>query len=154
MDLTDPRIVSCQRYLSAVDEQRFLNWQSEFGKFSQRELSLEESMALLHPVHYQDRPLADQVRGSRTFGAEVIHTGQRCQSALFWGYDCMLPLDLSLVSDHSFPWSLGGPTVVENKIFLCQLHNQLKGNDVHAYPWEMGEPDWLGPTLGRIARIL
>lgn len=53
-----------------------------------------------------------------------------------------------------FPYSLGGQTVAENRITLCQWHNRLKGSDVHLYPWELPLGSWVEKVLLNIAAHL
>jgi hypothetical protein len=72
-----------------------------------------------------------------------------CSCSLIWGYPCHLTRP-QVVADHVFPYSFGGPSTGDNKIFLCGLHNSVKGADIHLFPWERGEPIWLNPLLSRL----
>ena len=78
----------------------------------------------------------------------------KCRSMLLWGYECPFEDINQLAADHCFPYSLGGPTLATNKIYLCKWHNQIKAGDIHIFPWELGEPQWLLPMIDRIKRLL
>jgi hypothetical protein len=110
-----------------------------------------ESMVLLHPWHYEGVRGTSDPRGNRRFGAEV---GQRlrCDAPTFWGMECAF--GYPPVADHVFPYSLGGPTVGGNRAVLCQIHNQMKSNDLHVFPWERPTPAWVPDTIERIALVL
>ena len=105
-----------------------------------------QKITLLHPNHYKELAKLTNlnslgisarqfsIQGKRTF--PEIREKTRCASKLFWGYDCPFS-DIQMVSDHAFPYSMGGPTNnSHNKRILCKWHNMIKANDIHNYPWE------------------
>jgi hypothetical protein len=55
--------------------------------------------------------------------------------------------------DHLFPYSLGGPTIAVNAIYLCRRHNLGKSVDIHLIPWEEGFP-WVDGILNNLATKL
>lgn len=86
-----------------------------------------------HPITYQRRP--------RQFSSLIHRDFVACQAERFWGVPCMRREDLH--ADHDWPHSMGGPTLPGNLTWLCSVHNQCKGSDIHCWPWEMGVfPDW------------
>jgi hypothetical protein len=142
------RTAQCRDYLAALEAIRFGNWQVLFDARMRQDLGLAATLALVHPDVYSHRDGAEMVRGARIFAREAPR--QKCGAVLCWGYECDRPADCA---DHLFPYSLGGPTVSANKLYLCWLHNQMKSNDAHCYPWERGEPSWLQSTLARIVNL-
>jgi hypothetical protein len=147
------RINACRSYLEALERSFQSNWLASHDLYTARKLSLFDSFALAHPAHYEGLDTRGTVRGPRPFGEEVAIGSLQCRSEQFWGYPCSQSGVQHLVADHFFPYSLGGPTVVSNKVYLCKLHNQMKSNDVHLYPWELGEPQWLSACLEAIRRL-
>lgn len=143
-----------QRYVSFLSRVSISNWQQYYGQYHQNKLDLAESMALIHPRHYEHMRTTNQIRGDRAFPKEQGMTSIGCSADVIWGYSCSIELTTVVCADHLFPYSLGGPTVSNNKLYLCEFHNQLKGNDIHIYPWERGEPEWLKDLLLRINRLL
>lgn len=142
------RIERGREYLLAFVESLKKDWLREYERYLARELNLADALALAHPQHYEWIVLSDRVRGPRQFEPEVGE--ERCCAEVIWGYRCDLP---GVSSDHLFPYSLGGPTVGNNKLLLCRLHNGMKANDVHLFPWEQGEPGWLATCLKAIRHL-
>jgi hypothetical protein len=58
--------------------------------------------------------------------AVMSRAGQRCEAPrlLVWGR-CQ---EAAAETDHIYPWSRGGPTVVSNGQALCRNHNRRKSN--------------------------
>lgn len=114
-------------------------------------------LAAIHPKHYSEfAPLTGSscpVRGPRSMPIDAGVRSAGCCCHVIWGYPCHFEHPM-LAADHLFPFSFGGPSSGANKIFLCSLHNQSKGSDIHLYPWELGEPQWLSPLFQRVERIL
>ena len=129
--------IAVANYLQALDRSLSIGWK-EF--YRQRSGSIYESLALLHPWHYDEIDLPEHltqssiqvnIQGNRNFKAGKI--GSHCHSSLLWGYEC--ELDVVLQMDHLFPYSLGGPTISGNMLTLCKYHNMVKSSDIHCYPW-------------------
>lgn len=112
--------------------------------------SLPSALALINPlVTPLSREEWAKCIGSRSFSV-VRPRITRCASRLIWGYDCPR-LHATHQIDHFWPYSLGGRSAVENGLWLCEVHNRAKSDDVHFYAWEEeGFPSWLSITLSRI----
>jgi hypothetical protein len=137
-------------YLRALEASCKLGWAAAFNALSEHS-TLYQRLALLHPQHIADSSMPTHLtldgvqrslQGPRAFGASL--GGQSCQSSLLWGYEC--PLNAEIQQDHLFPYSLGGPTLPLNRIYLCRYHNMVKTSDVHSFPWEH-EDKWIAPWL-------
>jgi hypothetical protein len=147
------RIIIGRAYLAALERSFRCSWFDQYRQFQNGKLELVEQFALIHPSHYENNDPTGSVRGPREFSTEVGIQGIACEARLVWGYPCDRLFGDDVAADHLFPFSFGGPTVGSNKIHLCQLHNQVKGSDIHLYPWERGEPPWLRGCIEAIKRI-
>lgn len=147
------RIASAKEYLSALQESLSADWFAWLAEFNAGKLSLPRALVLVHPDHYAELDLGNTIRGPRQFVEEVGVSSVGCAVNVFWGYPCTSSKVGTVVGDHLFPYSLGGPTVATNKIHLCALHNQMKSNDVHVFPWEAPAPTWLPNCLDSIRRL-
>lgn len=126
-----------EAYLLSLQTVLSQNWLDTYQK---KELDIYEKLSLLHPDHIDslDLPYSQKkseiqslVQGPRQF--KPHHIKQSCDSRKLWGYSCKL--DQPLEQDHLFPYSLGGPTISTNRIFLCKYHNMVKSCDIHILPW-------------------
>ena len=52
-------------------------------------------------------------------------------------------------ADHIWPHSLGGPSIKENRLFLCSYHNCSKSNSIFNKFW-LSYPIWLNQYLEKI----
>ena len=154
MKILTTRLQMSYSYLVALDNNLQRDWNELYEMHLQGDMSLVDSMTLIHPDFYKHAGYSNRIRGNRKFPKEHGMTGIHCSANAIWGYACPLKSFESIVADHLFPYSLGGPTNSDNKLYLCRLHNELKGNDIHMYPWERGEPRWLDGLLLRISRLL
>lgn len=127
------------------------DWRNLYDNYLLGLLPVESAMALVHPRLLKEH---DQwVEGRRIFNERESSEWCRCQASLVWGYDC--PFDFEeFQADHLFPFAFGGPTVTENKVWLCPTHNSVKSADVHLFPWEAAQPAWLDPQIRVIAAQL
>lgn len=154
--LFEYRIQCTQKYLSFLEDSLALNWEKQYFLYQSKQLSLPYAFVLVHPWHCELLTSQDikTIYGARTFQKEVGLTGMQCLSETIWGYKCSHSRQSKSIvqADHLFPYSLGGPTISSNKIYLCKFHNQMKSNDIHFYPWERGEPAWLATHLQEIAK--
>jgi hypothetical protein len=149
---------AAQRYLNLLVQSKEQDWLELRREWTKDEEWINR-LALIHPDHYKDLETYKircsmrgvcAVRGARNFSREMGRGWADCRSFDFWGYHCCLPRDAELAGDHVFPYSFGGPTNIENKRFLCPLHNAMKSSDIHIFPWELGEPAWLGAVLDAV----
>ena len=125
-----------QEYLAALETSLSQAWTQAYYSGS---LSTIEKLALLHPDHLDQvalpkhqtkEKIQKKIQGPRQFSHEFQ---EKCGSELLWGYPCHLKGDLQ--QDHLFPYSLGGPTLGTNRLWLCRYHNMVKTCDIHCFPW-------------------
>lgn len=109
------------------------------------------ALALVHrDVSPMDFERWSKIRGPRDFAYSVSGNGQDCWSRLVWGYDCPYINDLHL--DHAWPFALGGRSTPDNGVWLCEIHNRAKSDDVHAYRWQADPwPSWLALFTERLS---
>ncbi len=141
-----------EQFLDAIG--RPISWQNEYALHLSGRLPLARSMALLRPELYREESGQEKsaIRGRRSFNQSSV--GKECESNRFWGYNCPFGTPLRASADHVFPYSLGGITAGPNLLWLCDLHNRLKGSDVHVFPWELGLPTWVNGALQRIEPLV
>jgi len=142
------RYTAALKYLQALEKSLKKGWRLSYQ--GERD-TVYSKVALLHPYHLKDIDLPEHltiesiqhsVQGARKFGPKVGNS--TCQSSMLWGYECKLGGDIQ--QDHLFPYSLGGPSLGTNRIYLCHYHNMVKGSDIHCFPWESTEM-WIEPWL-------
>lgn len=107
------------------------------------ESDLPLALSLIHPLVVPIPP-ADwaRIRGSRQFPYAPRRRSQQCWARLVWGYEC--PYQNAINIDHAWPFALGGRSTADNGVFLCEIHNRAKSDDVHAYQWDSDLwPSWL-----------
>lgn len=148
------RYKSAEEYLRVLEASLRIGWQASYE--AAKTGAICQRLALLHPDHYSElnlpasrtvETLQRSIQGPRTFAA--YSQPGTCQSPLVWGYQCELGGDKQ--QDHLFPYSLGGPSIPTNRIYLCRYHNMVKTADVHCYPWEDLER-WALPWLDQQIR--
>ena len=149
------RTKSASDYLKALDKSLQQGWLKSFRGGAH---TIFEQLALLHPEHLEElglpshwtvQSIQQSIQGVRSFASPVLNSA--CDAHLIWGYECELSGDIQ--QDHLFPYSLGGPTVARNRVFLCKYHNMVKSSDIHCYPWESVDK-WAKPWLaGQILRL-
>jgi hypothetical protein len=156
MDFIPKRLKQAREYFLILEKSLRIDWH-EFYSSAIEHTNWVYRLAAIHPRHYRDyveHNVRDCIiRGPRGMVIDGGAREQGCQCRLIWGYDCVLTQQ-GLEADHLFPYSFGGPSIGQNKVFLCTLHNQAKGSDMHLFPWEQGEPTWLPEHLERIRRQL
>jgi 5-methylcytosine-specific restriction endonuclease McrA len=144
-----------RQYASSLASIERRNWFELKREYDAGELDEIESLILIHPEWYRTnrgRPSDCEVRGRATFGL-IPGKGQRCQSDFIWGYECPF-VSSNIHCDHLFPWSLGGPTVPENAIWLCDRHNQAKGSDWHLTVSPVRRLQWFDRTLQNVNTLV
>lgn len=156
MSLIGTRINKAKHYLSVLEDSLQVSW-NEFYTVSKDHKDWVYRLAAVHPQHYLEHipafKAACPIRGLRSMPIDAGAADRGCRCSLIWGYPCHLHRP-QLVADHLFPYSFGGPSCGENKIFLCGLHNSVKGSDIHMFPWERGEPAWLPALLERLKHTI
>lgn len=149
------RVESAVKYLKALENSLQAGW---LKLFKMEGKTIFELLAMLHPLHFKELDLPQylnietiqrSLQGPRAFTSTL--GGNSCQSAMIWGYNCELSGEIQ--QDHLFPYSLGGPTLAVNRIFLCTYHNMVKTSDIHCYPWESTDilvQPWLDSQIRRL----
>jgi hypothetical protein len=155
-DVLVTRISTAEEYLIAYEKLSQESWLGLYVRYSNGELTLPQSFVLVHPQYYEDVEQKNgvQIRGKRQFEPDVSRYSLSCMAAEVLLTECLLNTYEMVESDHLFPYSLGGPTLPENQIFLCPSHNLMKLAGIHLFRWEQGEPGWLDPAIKRIYRLL
>ena len=150
------RIAEAESYLEACERFSTKSWMEVYRAYKGGCLSLPEKLTLVHPHHYEEQEAQAGVviRGANTFVLDRHRHDLSCEARKVWIQPCQLTQYEVVHADHFFPHSLGGPTVAENRIALCPLHNQLKTNDIHFFSWELGEPLWFSAHVERIRKLL
>ena len=158
MDLTTLkiRIERAEEYLLALEELRGWEWNKVRAEHGAGRLELPQAMVLVHPDFYKEREAeaGQSIRGPRSFSSSAGRHVAACMADRVWLAACPLESPGDLHSDHLFPYSLGGPTLSENQLFLCPVHNRSKASDIHLFPWELGEPKWFARQVDRIRKLL
>lgn len=156
----EARVGLARAYLELLPDAAAWRWEDEYRLFLDGRHDLLGGLVLAHPMFYEagtdyvsDRSSSCPVRGDRRFPAGAASQPMGCRADIVWGYECAGVWGSQTSADHLFPWAFGGPTVGDNLLPLCSLHNSLKSSDIHLFPWENGQPPWLAATLGRIARV-
>ena len=150
------RIERGEQYLLALERLRKCRWREVFGEYSERRLAMPEAMVLVHPTFYEHlgANARQSIQGTRRFPHTAGQNAAACMADQIWFASCPLENAEVAHSDHVFPYSLGGPTVAANQLFLCPVHNRAKAGDIHLFPWERGEPSWLAGQVDRICSFL
>ncbi len=136
--LLKQRITSAHRYFSYRAKTGHKQWSEDILDGSALLLDVPERMVYLDPSYWPDKWNKEELLGKRTFAMSMSSIKPACQSKLIWGYSCPFYGQDSIQIDHLFPYSLGGPTIPTNALYLCRRHNLGKSADVHLIPWEMG----------------
>jgi len=122
---------------------------------------LPKLLALVHPkFRFSGSGEAFQLTHMIYRGADAAwkkHSSrQHCQSEMTFGVECPFQdrtvRHPELEADHVWPKSLGGPWEASNRMWLCPLHNQMKGNCIFHYSWSQ-YPAWLDHLLQELHRF-
>src|SRR5262249_45670462 len=117
------RIERAEDYLLALEALGKSHWADLYRRYKTGELTLAQSMVLVHPRYYEARECETgvSVRGPRLFPEDVSRHKATCMASILWLVDCRLTSYETVHSDHEFPYSLGGPTLASNRVLLCPL---------------------------------
>ena len=55
--------------------------------------------------------------------------------------------------DHKWPYSLGGPSTLDNRLELCKDCNKNKSSSFNLYPTNRGIPRWLSDRVQQLFEI-
>ena len=120
---------------------------------------LPELMALIHPDFYFYRG-QNFSSNLRSFNAPGFRNGilptTNCMYSKITGVECVFnsfPDMRGLYeADHYWPHSLGGPSILDNRLILCKYHNGMKSNNVYSFDWK-SFPSWLERYLIEIRNL-
>ena len=153
-ELIVARFEGALRYLNHLESIKTQSdWVAGYKRFIAGKVTVEEALALVNPLHLDEIVDKVYILGPRSFHEQTSAEWCGCQADLVWGYSCPIAAE-SFQADHLFPYSAGGPTAAENRIWLCPGHNRVKSSDIHLYSWEAGTPDWVAPRLSLFASRL
>lgn len=141
-----------EKYAIALSKMFDTSWKNLNDRYSSNDYSDTEALILIHPAWYGGNQIQGQlcpVRGERRFKILSPPAHVECGAPELWGYRCPIA-GQSLEADHRFPFSLGGPTLVTNVIWLCQAHNAAKAADWHLEVRSPAAIPWFRPLLERI----
>ena len=137
-------------------------WQDHFRYIKQHGLTtdnLPSLLALIHPDFYFKGGVAlgSQLdrRNNTNFSGNMLST-DRCQAQEYTGSPCVfntMPFARGKCqADHRWPSSLGGPSILDNRLILCKYHNGMKSNDIAHFNWSR-LPNWLDSYLSKLHRL-
>ena len=136
------------------------NWERDFYKellvrYDHPDTEFPLKLILIHPRFYSSNPTRItgnrcDVRGDFNFQTD---SDAICNAKKYWGYSCPIQ-EPAIHRDHIFPYSLGGPSVSSNCIWLCEWHNSLRSYDPHVIPDADKEPRWFKDVLAHVKRKL
>ncbi len=145
---------NAQDYLHRLDSLQATGWSRLYAGHRTNQLDHVGQMLLIHPIWRPDAITAEAIQGPRAFYAPPSNAGGRCNAELLWGYKCPLLATRTFHADHVFPYWAGGSTIGSNRLLLCDVHNRMKGGDLHIYPWELPTPDWVYDQISRLASVI
>lgn len=122
--------------------------------------NLPTMLALIHPefcakngINFKTNDnLQLIVKANFTDG--IRHTDS-CQFENISGYKCIYEKIRGrekVQADHFWPNSLGGPSILENRLLLCKYHNSMKSNNISSFKWDV-IPTWLSKQILTISLI-
>ena len=116
-------------------------------------------LALVHPNNYEGKLKKAQIdKELRTFfvndrfDTSTLQRTSKCEIGVILGMDLECPHLKPIQQDHHWPFSLGGPTLRENRIHLCQECNTAKSNSPFFFKKE-DIPKWLVSKLKLIEKM-
>ena len=110
-------------------------------------------LSLIHPDFYYRKGEAFHEslpwRKKSSFTAGIRNTSM-CSIDKLTMVDCLFnempEIRGKVEADHIWPNSLGGPSILDNRLLLCKYHNGMKSNDISNFTWEH-PPSWVGKYL-------
>jgi len=127
-------------------------WMNKYREVIDAKLTtftLPLALALIHPDFYykngesfHNNPQLNWKKNNN-FKNGILRTN-KCQFIKCSGYECIFnkSREYKIEADHFWPNSLGGPTILANRLLLCSFHNTLKSNSFLNFDWN-SVPSWL-----------
>ena len=137
----------------------WLKYYTEIVKGEYTSEKLPKLLALIHPDFY--------FREGKTFEKNLpwrkdnhftkgITDNAKCQSGKYTKIECLFNSMRNVrgkcEADHYWPNSLGGPSVLSNRLILCRFHNSIKTNNTYFFNWNE-IPLWLRSYIEKIYRL-
>lgn len=134
-------------------------WLNAFGELDVNSINndtLPLVLSLIHPDFYYRRgeSFQDNLNWKKKsdFTAGIRNTSI-CSISKLTKIDCLFndipEIRGKVEADHIWPNSLGGPSILDNRLLLCRFHNGMKSNDISNFTWDT-EPSWLKKYLYEI----
>ena len=134
-------------------------WLEAFNKINMDSIdgpNLPFVLSLIHPDFYCRRGETFHEslpwRKKSNFTAGIRNTAL-CSIGKLTKVDCLFnefpEMRGKVEADHIWPNSLGGPSILDNRLLLCKYHNGMKSNDISNFTWE-DTPSWVGRYLHTI----
>lgn len=119
--------------------------------------NLPSIMSLIYPDFYFDSNgnyLGDHINHkSSTFNFGISFSDECQFQSIYFNGRCEFNAYKSIrgkcQADHLWPNSLGGPSILENRILLCKFHNIAKSNSIISDFWRL-YPTWINEYLNRL----
>ena len=164
---------SASRYLQVLFEikrsmlnhcpiQQDQQWLSSYNDIISRGMesnNLPDLLALIHPDFYTKggKSIEAQLswKSHNKFVSGITKTDP-CQAKEYTGVPCIFNVIPDIrgkcQADHRWPNSLGGPSILDNRLILCRYHNGMKSNDISHFKWQ-NLPNWFSNYLGKLYRL-
>lgn len=134
-------------------------WIEKYQEIIKDDLSINKiplALALIHPDFYYRKGKSFHKNSqllwikNNNFKNGILRTNS-CQFIKCAGYECIFneSKPFRIEADHFWPNSLGGPSILSNRLLLCSFHNTLKSNSYLNFDWET-VPSWLSSQLKTI----
>jgi len=156
------------RHLSQIDNltqvEKNNYWINEFSKFEillqKHDMEiLPEIMPLIYPdfLYNQNGFFIGHMIGYNSTFNTGINLSENCQFSSLQSdgiceFNNYKGIRGKCQADHFWPHSLGGPTIIENRVLLCKFHNVAKSNSVLISFWQT-YPNWINNYLQRMYNL-
>ena len=122
--------------------------------------NLHKIMVLIHPeflYDYQGEFIGDQIGFNNRSFSLGINDSDLCQiNKITENSICQFNIYKQIrgkcQADHYWPYSLGGPSIFENRILLCKYHNVAKSNSIMEEFWK-SYPNWINDYIERMYNL-
>jgi len=121
--------------------------------------NLPKLLALIYPDFYFKNGVSFKKNldweKDKSFSSGISKT-DNCQSIEYTNVRCIFneipDIRGKCQADHRWPNSLGGPSILDNRLLLCKYHNGMKSNEISHFNWNE-IPNWLNEYLEKIRRL-
>jgi hypothetical protein len=137
-------------------------WLKEYEKFNLYDAylnieKLPEIMPLIFPDFLYNETgefIGDYISYKSTAFNSGINLSDKCQFASIHingicEFNSYKTIRGKCQADHHWPHSLGGPSIIDNRVLLCRFHNLAKSNSILNDFW-LKYPIWLNDYIKRM----